>query len=131
MARRAYSPALAVLLVGLLASPLAAAGRQGPAPELWKAFAAKLPAGAAVTVRMANGERFKAALLVVTDEGITVQRKTRVPVPPQFVRFADMTSLEVDSRKGASVLRAVAVGAAVAAGAFFGLMALAFAVAGD
>jgi hypothetical protein len=52
-------------------------------------------------------------------------------VSPQVVRFADVASLDIDTGKGANIGKSIAIGAGVAAGAFFGLMALAFAVLGD
>ena len=117
-----------VLLVLLLVVPPRLHGQAVTGPELWRTFAARLEPGKTLKVRLADGQRFKATLLQVSDEGMTVQPKTRAAVPPQFVRFADVRSLEVDSGKGASMARAVAVGAAVAAGTFFTLMLWAFAV---
>jgi hypothetical protein len=98
---------------------------------LWRAFAEKVDVGATLKVRLVTGERFKATLLQVAPDGISLQRKTRVPVPPETIAFAEIASLEVDRGKGANMAKAVAIGAAVGAGAFFGLMMLAFALVGD
>jgi hypothetical protein len=100
-------------------------------PEIWRSFAARLEPGKVLKVRLKNGQRFKATLLAVSETTLTLQPKTRAAVPPQRVPFDDVETLEVDHGKGAGVAKAVAVGAAVAAGTFFGLMAIVFATIGD
>src|SRR6185295_13480977 len=55
--------------------------RQDP-PELWRAYAAKLPIGSTLRIRSAR-ERFVASLLAVDDRGILVKPKTRAPEPPR------------------------------------------------
>jgi hypothetical protein len=122
---------LALVLVALLAAPPAYAQGAVAGPEIWRTFAATIDPGRTLKVRLTNGQHFRATLLQVSDVGLTVQPKTRMPVPPQVVPFADVASLEIDTGKGANVGKAIAIGAAVAAGAFFGLMALTFAVLGD
>jgi hypothetical protein len=122
---------LALVLVALLAAPRAHAQAAVAAPEIWRTFAARIEPGKTLTVRLTSGQRFKATLLQVSDEGLTVQPRTRAPVPPQVVPYAHVASLEIDTGKGANIGKAIAVGAAVAAGAFFGLMMLTFAVWAD
>jgi len=122
---------IAVLLVSLLAGPMSSFAQGVNEPEIWRGFAEKLTPGTTLKVRLATGERFKATLLQVSAESMTVQAKTRVPVAPQLVRFADVRSLEVDEARNTSLVKAVAVGAATAAGAFFALLAIAFAASGD
>lgn len=122
---------VALVLVGLFAAPHAYAQAVVSPPEVWRSFAATLEPGKTLNVRLTSGQRFKATLLQVSDQGLTVQPKTRAPVPPQMVPFAQVASIEIDTGKGANIGKAIAVGAAVAAGAFFGLMALTFAVWGD
>ena len=119
---------LAMLLVVLIAAPRAHAQAAIAGPDVWRSFATRIEPGKTLRVRLTNGQRFKATLLQVSDEGLTVQPKTRAPVPPQVVPFAGVASLEIDTGKGANVGKAIAIGAGVAAGAFFGLMALMFAV---
>src|SRR5919112_2652098 len=102
-------------LIGLLAaSPVQA--QVAAAPEIWRAFAEKIEPGRTLKVRLTSGQRFKATLLQVTEEGLTLQPKTRVPVPPQVVAFAEVASLEIDTGKGAGIARAIAIGAVAAAG---------------
>ena len=124
-------PAIAVVLIVLFAAPDVRAQGAVTGPELWRSFAARIEPGKMLKVRLTSGQRFSATLLQISDEGLTVQPKTRVPVAPQLVPFAQVASLEIDSGKGANIGRAIAIGAAVAAGAFFGLMAITFALLGD
>lgn len=121
---------IALMLIALLAAPRVHA-QAVTGPEIWRTFAATIEPGKTLKVRLTSGQRFRATLLQVSHDAMTVQPKTRAPVPPQVVRFADVASLEIDTGKGANIGKAVAIGAAVAAGAFFGLMALAFTVWGD
>jgi hypothetical protein len=127
------SPAASIVvlaLIGLLAaSPVQAQVAAGP--DIWRAFAEKIEPGRTLKVRLRSGQRFKATLLQVSEQGLTLHPKTRVPVPPQVVTFAEVASLEIDSGKGAGIGRAIAVGAAVAAGTFFGLMVLTLSVLSD
>ena len=119
--------AVAALLVLTLPFTAAAAQPASSPAEVWRDFARRLEPGASILVRTASGQRVKAALLQVTDDAITIQPKTRRSVPPQRVAFADIQSLEVQRNGGLGVGKAVALGAAVGAGAFFALLALAVA----
>jgi len=121
---------LAVLLVATLGVPVPLMAQVNE-PEIWRGLAEKLQPGTTLKVRLGNGQRFRATLLQVSADAMTLQPRTRVPVAPQLVRFADVRALEVDTGKGVGLAKAVAVGAATAAGAFFALMAVAFAVWDD
>jgi hypothetical protein len=83
--------------------------------------------GSIVRVRTASGDRFTATLLVVGDEGITVSPRTRVPEPTREIRFDAIRQLDVTTQQGASLARAIAIGAGVGAGVFFGLLLFAIA----
>jgi hypothetical protein len=101
------------------------------APDIWRTFTERLEPGKTLKVRLRNGQRFKATLLQVSADTMTIQPKTRAAVPPQRVAFTDIETLEVDSSKGVGLGKAVAVGAGVAAGVWLAMMALAFAVWSD
>jgi hypothetical protein len=122
---------VALVLAALIAVPNAIHAQDFVGPDIWRTFTARLEPGKVLKVRLKNGQRFKATLLAVSDTTITLQPKTRASVPPQRVAFGEVETLEVEHDKGAGVAKAVAVGAAVAAGAFLGLMAIAFAAVGD
>ena len=118
-------------LVSLLLLPTAAAAQVAAGPGIWQAFTEKVPPGKTLRVRLKNGQRFRATLLQVDGDAMTVLPKTRAPVPPQRIPFERVESLEIDEAKGIGIGKAVAVGAGVAAGAWLALMAFAFAVWGD
>jgi hypothetical protein len=122
---------LTCVLVALLAVPSALRGQTAAPPGIWRAFAEKLEVGKPLKVRLKSGRRFKATLLHVAPDAMTVQPRTRATVPPQRVPFDEIETLEVEHNKGIGIGKAVAVGAGVAAGAWLALMMFAFAVWGD
>jgi hypothetical protein len=124
------TPIVACGLAALLALP-PQLHAQIVGPEIWRAFAEKLEPGKTLKIRLKDGSRFRATLLHVSPDAMTVQPRTRAAVPPQRVLFDRIETMEVDHGKGVGIGKAVAVGASVAAGAWLALMAIAFAVWGD
>ena len=122
---------VACALVALLAVPPLVRAQAVAGPEIWRAFTERVQPGKTLKIRLKGGQRFKATLLQVSAEALTVQPKTRAAVPPQRIPFEHVETIELDESKGIGVGKAVAVGAGVAAGAWLALMALAFAVWGD
>ncbi len=122
---------IVVALVALLACNRGVNAQVVVGPEIWRAFTERLEPGKMLKIRLRNGQRFKATLLKVSADAMMILPKTRAAVPPQLVRFTEVETLEVDTGRGIGVGKAAAVGAAVAAGTFLALMALAFAVWGD
>lgn len=116
-----------VVLMGLLAPGVALAG-QGVVvertPGYWYAYAEKLPIGATVRVRTTDGKRLNAVLALVDRDGITVELKSRVPEPARRIPYEQIQQLELTTANGASMAKAAAVGAAIGAGTFVGLLAL-------
>jgi hypothetical protein len=94
-------------------------------PEVWRRYAARLPIGATVRVKTTGGERFTAVLLTADDAGITVKPKTRIPEPARQVSFDRLAQLEL-AYQGANLAKAAAVGGAVGAGVFLGLLMILF-----
>ena|SRR2546426_12595878 len=123
--------AVVVVLIALLGAADLPAQAPAASADIWRAFAEKLHVGSTVKVRLKDGTRVKATLLQVSPESMTIQPKTRIPVEPQAVPFSTIESLDVDRSNGIGVGKAVAIGVASAAGAFVGLMLIAFAVVGD
>lgn len=120
---------MTVLLVGLLASPLAA---QTPSnPDVWRDFASKIDVGSRVKVRLADGERFNATLIQAAPAELLVQPRTRIPVPVQRVPYEAIVSLERDEARGMGAGKAVAIGVASGVGAFFGTFLILFATLSD
>lgn len=119
----------AVVMIAVMATATAPRAQQVQGAAIWREFAATLQPGASIAVRLTSGQRVKATLLQVSDEAITIQLKTRVPVAPHQVAYADIESLELQRANGGGVGigKAVAIGAAVGAGAFLGLLMIALA----
>ena len=116
-----------VVLMGLLAPGVALAG-QGVVvertPGYWYAYAEKLPIGATVRVRTTDGKRHNAVLALVDRDGITVELKSRVPEPARRIPYEQIQQLELKTANGASMAKTAAVGAAIGAGTFVGLLVL-------
>ena len=112
-----------MLLVVLVACPAAHAQDRS---DLWRAYAAKLPAQTTVAVQLKNGGTVQGQIVQVTADRIVVLRKTRLPVPPEEFALDDIQSIE--ARKdgwspGAKVLASVGA----VSGVFFVILAAAFA----
>jgi hypothetical protein len=117
----------ALVMTALLVS---SAGLSAQQPEVvqrtgdyWYAYASRLPIGSTVRVRTADGKRQTGVLTHVDQDSITLQPRTRVPEPPQRIRFGELDQLE-PKQNGSSVAKAVAIGAAVGAGTFLGILML-------
>ena len=115
-----------VVMFGLLGPSLALAG-QGVAvertPDYWFSYAEKLSIGSTVRLRTTDGKRHTAVLALVDRDGITIELKSRIPEPARRIRYDEIQQLELKTN-GASMVKAAAVGAAIGAGAFIGLLAL-------
>ena len=123
----------AVVIVTLLISNVGLFAQQPAAVrsrEYWFSYVGKLPIGSTVRVRTSDGRRFTAVLAVVDEQGITLEPKTRVPEAPRRILFDRLTQLEL-KQNGSSVGKSVAIGAAVGAGTFFGVLLLLMASAWD
>lgn len=92
-------------------------------PGYWYSYAGRLPIGSTVRVRTTDGKRHTAVLTVVDQDGITVELKSRIPEPARRIRFDDIRQLELKTN-GSSIAKAAAVGSAIGAGTFLGLLAL-------
>jgi hypothetical protein len=95
--------------------------------EMWRSFAERVDVGTELNVRLNDGRRFRATLVGVRDNAMMVQPKTRIPVPIQAVPYEDVIQIE-RTRSGIGAGKAVAIGVAAGVGAFFGILALLFAV---
>ncbi len=117
-----------LLLMCLLVSNLRLDAEQGTvfdrSPEYWYAYASKLPIGATVRVRTADGKRHTAVLALVDQDGIALESKTRIPEPARRVRYTQLLQLELATKNGTSMAKAAAVGAGIGAGFFLVLLAI-------
>jgi hypothetical protein len=94
-------------------------------PGYWYSYAEKLPIGATVRMRTIDGKRYTAVLALVDRDGITVELKSRIPEPARRISYDQIQQLELKTN-GSSIAKAAAVGAAIGAGTFVGLLALLF-----
>ena len=112
-----------------LVAPGAALAGQGViverTPAYWYSYAQKLPIGATVRVRTTDGTRRNAVLALVDRDGITVELKSRIPEPARRISYDQIQQLELKTN-GSSIAKAAAVGSAIGAGTFLGLLALVF-----
>jgi hypothetical protein len=92
-------------------------------PAYWYSYAEKLPIGATVRVRTTDGKRHTAVLAVVDRDGITVETKSRVPEPARRFPYDRIQQLEPKTNDS-SMAKAAAIGAAIGAGTFMGLLAI-------
>ena len=85
------------------------------------AFVKSLPAGSRVRVETSGGRSIRGTLLQATDAEVAITRHTRIPEPPVHVGMSEVTRVTVDAPSGGGA-RAIAIGAAVGAGAAVGLL---------
>ncbi|HUP40978.1 MAG TPA: hypothetical protein VM115_12720 [Vicinamibacterales bacterium] len=115
-----------LVMIGLVVPNLALAD-QGVVvertPGYWFSYAEKLPIGSTVRVRTTDGKRQTAVLALVDRDGITIELKSRIPEPARRIGYNEIQQLELKTN-GASMVKAAAIGAAIGAGAFVGLLAL-------
>lgn len=107
---------LIYVLIVLLAVPAAMAKQRREPPEVWRAFAEKLEAGAFVRVRLYDHSQVKGHFVMIAGDVLRLKPKTRVPVPIRDIQFADIESIDRQREgwsPGAKVLAAVGVGAGV------------------
>jgi hypothetical protein len=104
-----------------------AAPRAAEPPEVWRAYASRLPPGSVVDVTSAGGDHFIAALVAVDADGILLKPATRVAEPVRHVTFDRIETLALHDgpRPGARV-GATLAGVGAGAGTFIVLLATAF-----
>ena len=98
--------------------------------EIWKSFAEQVEVGTELDVRLNDGRHFKATLVGIRDSAMLMQPKTRVPVPIQAVPYGDVLRME-RTKAGIGAGKAIAIGAATGAGAFFGILAIMLSLVSD
>ena len=95
-----------------------------------KEMAAAIPLGATVKAQTRDHKRVSGTLMSVTDEGVIIKKRTRLPEPAVTVRFADLARLELQTHEGMSPGKVIGIGLAAGAGAILTLFAF-FAALGD
>jgi hypothetical protein len=110
---------------------IAANVNQAASVELLRAYVEKLPIGSIVKVKMKEGKDVKGTLMVIEPDAIVVKPKTRLARPERRLPYTDVEFVEVQTKNGANIAKSVAIGVGTGAGAFFGLMLLAFVIIDD
>jgi hypothetical protein len=119
-----------ILAIALLFTATLPAAAQSP--EMWHRLAASVEPGSLVKVRLSDGRRFTAVLVEARSADMSIEPKTRIPVPVQSLAYSDIAAMErVSKNGGVSPGKAVAIGAAAGAGAFFGILLFALAAFSD
>ena len=98
--------------------------------DVWRSFAERVDVGTELNVRLDDGRRMRATLVGVRADAVLLQPKTRIPVSIQAVPYDAIVRME-PRKAGHSTGKAVAIGVATGAGAFFGIMLLIVAAVAD
>src|SRR5262245_30768012 len=85
---------VASVLIILLATPSILTAQGHEPPEVWRAFAEKLEAGAFVRVRLLDRSQVKGHFIMVDGDRFRIKPKTRVSVPIRDIQFADIESID-------------------------------------
>lgn len=118
---------IASVVLTCMLAPCAAFAGQGTIVErsedYWYSYADKLPIGSSIRLRTSDGRRHTVVLTHVDRDGITVERRSRITEPARRVPFDQIQQLELKT-KGSNAAKAAAIGSAIGAGTFLGLLAL-------
>jgi len=115
-----------VVLVLALAAP-ARAGQ----PRDWQRLAATLQPGTRLEVHLTDGSHVDGTLVVQDAEVLVVNPRTRIPIAPWRVAYAEIQSIDVKHRDGLSPGAKVLVGLGVGAAAVFVGLLIAVAAISD
>jgi hypothetical protein len=115
------------------AGPTSSRQRQSPAATTDRAlmvtYLTQLPIGARVRATLTDGDKVSGTLMAATDEGIVVQRRTRIPEPPTRIPLDRIGAVEIEN--GSGLGKAVGAGVAAGAGAALGVFLLLVALLAD
>jgi hypothetical protein len=94
-------------------------------------YVGRLSIGSRIKATSVTGGTVHGTLMKVTDTAIVIQPRTRIPEAPVQVPLDNLRAVELEGTSGGNVGKAIAIGVAVGAGTFLGLMLLAFAAFDD
>jgi hypothetical protein len=89
-------------------------------PSMMAEYVRKLPTGSRVRVDTAQGRTLHATLMAAAEDRITIQRHTRLPVPPENIPMTDIARVTVEQPSSGN--KFMAIGAAIGAGAAVGVV---------
>lgn len=93
-------------------------------------YVQRLPMGSRVRVERTDGSTLRGTLMQSSSEAIVVQKSTRIPEAPVSIAITELARVTTENGNGIGAGKAVAIGIASGVGAFFAILAIAFA-AGD
>ena len=117
---------LVCALVVLIAVPGMHAQSRYEAPDVWRQFAERLPAGSYVSLTLKSGPTVRGHVIQVTPDLLRVRPKKRIEVPVQdftYDEVASITRLKDGMSPGSKVLIGVAIGAGAIFAAVLALVA--------
>lgn len=94
-------------------------------------FVRGLPVGSAIHVQRTDGRSVRGTLMKATDQSLVIQPRTRIPEAPLEIPLADVLSVTPEKRGGTSLGKAIAIGAAVGAGATLAVLMIFAAIYSD
>lgn len=98
-------------------------------PTVMHRYAQSVPPGSVVKIRMTDGSRFKATLLLAERDHIVIKPKTRIPEPDRRLAIDQIDSLDIE-RGGISGVKALGIGIAGGAAGFFAMFLVLYAAYG-
>ena len=126
MVIRALRRTTIAIMVLALAAPARA-----EQPRDWQRLAATLQPGTRLEVHLTDGSHVDGTLVVQDAEVLVVNPRTRIPVAPWRVAYAEIQSIDVKQRDGLSPGAKVLVGLGVGAAAVFVGLLIAVAAISD
>ena len=115
---RLHSTIAACAIMSLVATAPVCAQSPGPEAAARRNAAQRVPIGATIKLRTTDGQRLKAVLFGVDDDGIIVKPATRIPGVSRRIAFDRLDSLERDEGR-IHWGRYIGVGAAVGGAMLF------------
>ena len=109
---------MTLLIVALIAQPVAMAAQVPDNAQLWKNFAERLDAGTRIKVRLHDGRRVSAMLVQAGPDALLIQPRTRLAVPVQPVPYDTIASIEREAPGSMSAAKAAAIGVGSGAATF-------------
>ena len=94
-------------------------------------YVQRLPMGSRVKVERTDGTTLRGTLMQASEASIVVQKNTRIPETPVAIPVGELARVTTDGGGGIGAGKAAAIGIASGVGAFFALLAIAFAAGGD
>jgi len=123
--RTARATTIAVLVLAL------AVPARAEQPRDWQRLAATLPSGTRLELHLTDGSHVDGTLVVQDAEVLVVNPRTRIPVAPWRVAYAEIQSIDVKQRDGLSPGAKVLLGLSVGAAAVFVGLLIAVAAISD